>query len=346
MSPNNQSFILRAVFVVIAMIVGVAAAKGLTASPLIGALIGGVFALLVVILDGAIVNLSFRQFSHGTIGLVIGLICGVMINYALGALYQLLEAMEIDTTIPQVMINMTLGYLGMSLAMRANQQEFSFLIPYVRFRQDSAQDSPLLVDSNIIIDGRIPRICKTGFLSGALVVPRFVLDELHVLADSNDPIKSGRGKRGLETLKDMQQSRSLEVTIQEDHSQSPSNVSGEATDTKLIQLAKRLGARLLTNDANLGKVAQLQDVTVLNLNLLSKAMRPGILPGDPLQIKLVKEGKDDKQAVGYLDDGTMIVVNNAVEHLGELVDVVIGSPLQTSAGRLIFAELKKAQSSS
>ena len=319
------------------MTVGAAFAKGMTGSLWIGVVAGGVAAALVVWLDSAIVNLSFRQFSHGMIGLVIGLFCGVMINDALSALYQLLEAMEIDATIPQVMINMTLGYLGMSLAMRANQQEFSFIIPYVRFRQDSAQDSPLLVDSNIIIDGRIPRICKTGFLSGALVVPRFVLDELHVLADSNDANKSARGKRGLETLKDMQQSRSLEVTIEEDYSANPS----EATDTKLIQVAKRLGARLLTNDANLGKVAQLQEVTVLNLNYLCKAMRPGVLPGDPMQIKLVKEGKDDKQAVGYLDDGTMIVVNNAGQYLGETVDVIIGSPLQTSAGRLIFAELNQ-----
>ena len=240
-------------------------------------------------------------------------------------------------TIIPVAIQLAFGYWGMSLAIRANRQEFSFLIPYVRFRQDSAQDSPLLVDSNIIIDGRIVQICATGFLSGALIVPRFVLDELHVLADSPSSIKQERGKRGLEYLQEMQETPSLEVTIQEDY-----HSGDDLTDTKLIDLAKRMGARLLTNDRNLGRVAQVQGVTVLNLNDLARAMRPSVAAGDPLSIKLVKEGKEEHQAIGYLEDGTMVVVNSANQYLGETVDIIMGSPLQTSAGRLIFAELAES----
>ncbi len=344
MPPLNPTTLFRAAFVVLAIIFGIVAAGGLDVSTFLGALVGAVFGAGVVLLDIAMKNFTFRRFSHATVGLMVGLLGGLLVNYLIRLVFVLLNEASAEGSpitpemeiVTQVAIYLAFGYWGAALAMRANRQEFSFIIPYVRFRQDSAQDSPLLVDSNIIIDGRISKICETGFLSGALVVPRFVLDELHLMADSKDSIKRERGKRGLETLNEMQQSALLEVTIQEDYNQ-----TDEPTDTKLIQLAKRLGARLLTNDSNLGKVAQLQGVTVLNLNQLMTAMRPNVLPGDPMQIKLLKEGKDEHQAVGYLDDGTMIVVNNAINHLGETVEVIIGSPLQTSAGRLIFAELQK-----
>lgn len=332
--------LLRLVFLTITVALGLTASTGLAEPLWVGAVGGGLFGIAVVLVESALRNVSFRQFSHATAGLLVGLFCGMLITYVLRNLFTLVgvtpEA-ELATTIIPVAIHLALGYWGMSLAIRANRQEFSFLIPYVRFRQDSAQDSPLLVDSNVIIDGRVARLCDTGFVSGALVVPEFVLDELHLLADSSDPTKRARGKRGLEYLREMQDTPTLDVTIQEsDHSH-----HDDPTDTKLFQLAKRLGARLLTNDRNLGRVAQLQGVTVLNLNELSQAMRPNVLPGEPMSLRLVKEGKDDHQAVGYLEDGTMIVVNQAIKHLGHTVDVVIGSPLQTSAGRLIFAELQE-----
>jgi len=334
--------ILCAVFILLTVALGVTSAIGLAANKWVGALGGGLVGLLIVLVDAGLKNISFRQFSNATFGLLVGMFCGMLINYVLGEVFKLdgnREELATTRTILPVAIQLAFGYWGMALAMRANRQEFSFLIPYVRFRQDSAQDSPLLVDSNIIIDGRIGRLCETGFLSGALVVPRFVLDELHVLADSPNDIKQERGKRGLEYLREMQETPSLEVTIQEDYHQHHE----ELTDTKLIELAKRLGARLLTNDRNLGRVALLQGVTVLNLNELAQAMRPNVVAGDPLSIKLVKEGKEDHQAVGYLEDGTMVVVNSAKDHLGETVGVVIGSPLQTSAGRLVFAELAESQ---
>jgi len=161
-----------------------------------------------------------------------------------------------------------------------------------------------------------------------------VLDELHVLADSPDPIKQERGKRGLQCLQDMEDKAGLDVTIHEDY-----QPKERLVDTKLVQLAKVLSARLLTNDANLGKVAELQGVSVLNLNHLARAMRPTITPGDEIELTLVKEGKDPHQAVGYLPDGTMIVVNHSIEQLGSTVNIVVGGALQTTAGRLIFAEI-------
>ncbi len=330
--------ILRLGFIAIAVGLGVTASIGLTTSKWLGALGGGVFGLAVVLLDAALTNLTFRQFSNATMGLLVGFFCGLLINVVLRELFALVGVTperDLILTIVGVAINVALGYWGVSLALRANRQEFSLLIPYVRFRQDSAQDSPLLVDSNIIIDGRVARICETGFLSGALVVPEFVLEELQLLADSPDPIKRQRGKRGLDYLREMQESPKLEVTIQAEL------LDDEPTDSKLLQMAKRLGARLLTNDRNLGRVAALQGVTVLNLDELAGAMRPTLSPGDPMSVKLLKEGKDSHQAVGYLEDGTMIVVNHAIEHLGKTVDIVVGSPLQTSAGRLIFAELSE-----
>lgn len=335
--------LLRLVFVIITTAIGVAVAVDLSLSKWSGALVGSAFGAAVILTEIGLRQLSFRQFSNATVGLLVGLFCGMLINFVLKELYGLIgelftvagrtELAPVSTILPMA-IHLALGYWGMSLAIRAHRQEFSFLIPYVRFRQESAQDSPLLVDSNVIIDGRVARICETCFLSGALVVPHFVLDELHLLADSGDAMKRKRGKRGLEYLREMQNHPGLEVTIQEDYYQ-----NDEPTDAKLVQLARRLGARLLTNDRNLGRVAQLQGVTVLDLNELTQAMKPSLLPGEPMALKLLKEGKDEHQAVGYLDDGTMVVVNHGIKHLGETVDVVIGSPLQTSAGRLIFAEL-------
>ena len=203
--------ILRLVFVLITIAIGVTtAAIDLTFSRWTGALGGAAFGIFVILVEGALRNLSFRQFSNATAGLLVGLFCGMLINHVLEELLDLVGVIPeagIATTIVPMAIHLALGYWGMSLAIRANRQEFSFLIPYVRFRQESVQDSPLLVDSNVIIDGRIARICETGFLSGALVVPRFVLDELHVLADSTEAMKRERGKRGLEYLREMQGTR-------------------------------------------------------------------------------------------------------------------------------------------
>ena len=237
----------------------------------------------------------------------------------------------------EIIVYCTFGFLGITLALRSNREEFAFLIPYVRFRQEGVEEQRLLVDTNILIDGRLPGICETGFLNASLVVPRFVLDELHLLADSPDPIRRERGNAWPRMPRNLARQPDLDVKIHEEY-----QPQDRPVDMKLVQLARTLGARLLTNDANLGRVAALQSVPVLNLNALAKAMRPAIIPGDEVELTLIKEGRDPHQAVGYLPDGTMIVVNHASTLMGQSVPVVVSSALQTTAGRLVFAELKSA----
>ena len=304
----------------------------------IGLLAGGGFAVLIILLEWGLRNFSFRQFSHGTIGLFVGFLSAWLLTQAFKDAN--LFSKESHRAIVELAIYFGFGFMGVMLALRSNREEFSLLIPYVRFRQDSLREQPLLVDTNVIIDGRIPRICATGFMNGTLVVPRFVLEELQKLADSKDEVREERGKRGLEALSQMRESSSLDITIHEDLMPDEKMV-----DAKLVALAKILGAKLLTNDVNLGKVASVQGVEVLNLNELAQAMRPVVVPGDEIRLQLVKEGKDSHQAVGYLPDGTMIVVNEAAKYLGQTEDVVVAGAVQTSAGRLIFAELKDSERS-
>ncbi len=299
---------------------------------LLGAILGTGFGLVIVLADRLLKGITLRTFSSATFGLLLGLFFSRLL-IASEVLRNTSEDMRWTVGLA---VYATFGYIGMMLAIRSNRDEFSLIIPYVRFRQDDVQDAPLLVDTNIIIDGRIEEICATGFLSGSLVVPRFVLEELQRLADSGDPIKRERGRHGLDTLNQMQKSSRLSVSIHESHSEGDMPV-----DTRLVQLAKMLQARLLTNDGNLCKIARLQGVSVLNLNDLANALRAAISTGDELELALVKEGRDAHQAVGYMPDGTMIVVNQARAFLGKTVHVVIAGTLQTTAGRLFFAELKK-----
>ena len=302
-------------------------------SQLLGAIGGTAFGLIIVLGDRLLKGITLRTFSSATFGLLLGF----FFSRLLLASDVLRNSSDTVQWIVGLTVYATFGYIGMMLAIRSNRDEFSLIIPYVRFRQTAVQDAPLLVDTNIIIDGRIEEICMTGFLSGSLVVPRFVLEELQRLADSADPIKRERGRRGLDTLNQMQKSSSLAVTIHDSVSEVTASV-----DSRLLQLSTMLQARLLTNDGNLCKIARLQGVSVLNLNDLANALRPSIATGDELEIALVKEGRDAHQAVGYLPDGTMIVVNHARPHLGETVHVTIAGTLQTTAGRLFFAELKKS----
>lgn len=299
---------------------------------LFGGILGAFFGFVIVMADRLLKGITLRTFSSATFGLLLGL----FFSRLLLASEVLKNTSETVRWTVGLAVYATFGYIGMMLAIRSNRDEISLIIPYVRFRQTEVQDAPLLVDTNIIIDGRIEEICATGFLSGSLVVPRFVLEELQRLADSGDPIKRERGRRGLDTLNQMQKSSNLAVSIHESHSEGDT-----AVDTKLVQLSKILQARLLTNDGNLCKIARLQGVSVLNLNDLANALRPAIATGDEIELALVKEGRDAHQAVGYMPDGTMIVVNQARAYLGKTMHVVIAGTLQTTAGRLFFAELKK-----
>ena len=331
MTPLLTINLLRTLFVVFTASIGTTIGISVLHSPWIGTLIGAAFGLTIVLADRLLKGFSLRLFSSATFGLFVGFLFSRLL-LASGILR---GAGDETSWFIGLIVYATCGYVGMMLAIRSNRDEFALVIPYIRFRRAIAQEEPLLVDSNIIIDGRLAELCATGFVSSSLIVPRFVLDELHRLADSKDPLKRERGKGAIDRLQQLKQNPALSVTIHETESDTELPV-----DTRLAQLAKLLDVRLLTNDSNLSGIARLQGVQVLNLHDLSRALRPALAPGQVVQITLAKEGRENHQAVGYLPDGTMVVVNHGRAHLGKLVTVTIGTPLQTSAGRLFFAELK------
>jgi len=330
MTPLLTINLLRALFVTFTACVGLMIGDGVYHHSWYGAMAGTAFGLGVVLGDRLLKGISLRVFSSATFGLLVGVIFAKLLLTS-GLLTMVSDQVQ---WMIGLIVYSTFGYLGMMLAIRSNRDEFALIIPYVRFRQATVQDAPLLIDSNIIIDGRISALCATGFLSSSLVVPRFVLDELQRLADSADSLKRERGRNALERLQQMQNDSGLSVIIHEGDDDPSTPV-----DTKLTQLAKLLDARLLTNDSNLCAIARLQNIAVLNLNDLSRALRPQLTAGDAIELPLVKEGRDAHQAVGYLPDGTMVVVNHARPHLGKTMPIVVVSTLQTSAGRLYFADL-------
>jgi uncharacterized protein YacL len=325
--------LLRVLFVTFSGLVGSLVTAELEENAIPGLLIGLVFGLALVLADRLLKGLSLRAFSSATLGLLLGLLFSNLLLASQVLRYQ----SEETQWIARLVVYCVFGYLGTMLAMRSNRDEFSLMIPYIRFARETTEHEPVVIDTNIVIDGRIAELCATGFLSRMLVVPRFVLNELQLLADSRDPTKRERGRRGLEILNQLQRSRELDLTI---HDANTEEIEA-TTDAQLVRVAKLLQARLLTNDQALCQVARLQKVAVLNLNDLAKALRPAVVPGDELELNLVKEGRDPHQAVGYLADGTMIVVNQARAQVGRAATVVISSALQTAGGRLIFAELKE-----
>lgn len=332
MTPLVTVNLLRVLFVTFCAAIGGIVGAELQQNALPGAVIGLIFGLCVVLIDRLLKGLSLRAFSSATFGLLLGLLFANLLMASDILRFQP-EAMQWAA---RLVVYCTFGYLGMMLAMRSNRDEFSLIIPYVRFARQTMQHEPLVVDTNVIIDGRIADLCATGFLSRSLIVPRFVLGELQTLADSRDPIKRERGRRGLDILNQLQRSKEVDLTIHE--------TTGDADlpiDARLVRVSKVLQARLLTNDNALCQVARLQQVAALNLSDLSRALRPVVVAGDELELNLVKEGRDTHQAVGYLPDGTMIVVNHARKHLGQVATVVVSSALQSAGGRLIFAELKE-----
>jgi uncharacterized protein YacL len=332
MTPLLTINLLRLLFVTFCAVIGSNISSALIGDSWPGLMLGIVFGLLVVLIDRLLKGFSLRLFSSATFGLLLGLLFATLLMASDVLRYQ----SETVQWAVRLIVYAAFGYLGMMLAMRSSRDEFSLIIPYVRFARETTQYEPLVLDTNIIIDGRMADLCATGFLSRSLIVPRFVLDELQTLADSRDPTKRERGRRGLEILNELQRTRELELTIHE----STGDDVDAVVDARLVRTAKVLKARLLTNDHALAQVARLQQVPVLNLADLARALRPTVVTGDEIELNLVKEGREPHQAVGYLPDGTMIVVNHARPHVGKIRTVVVSSALQTAAGRLIFAELK------
>lgn len=332
MAPILTVNLLRVLFVTFCAAIGGIVSVEVLERAVPGILFGVVFGLSIVLIDRLLKGFSLRAFSSATFGLLLGLFFANLLIASQVLRYQ----SETTQWAVRLIVYCAFGYLGMMLAMRSNRDEFSLIIPYVRFARETTQHEPLVVDTNVIIDGRVADLCATGFLSRALIVPRFVLGELQTLADSRDPMKRERGRRGLDILNQLQRSKEVDLTIHDSTGDDELPI-----DARLVRTAKLLQARLLTNDAALCQVARLQQVLALNLSDLSRALRPVVNAGDEIALSLVKEGRENHQAVGYLSDGTMIVVNHARPHLGTVATVVVSSALQSAAGRLIFAELKE-----
>lgn len=294
-----------------------------------GAGTGFVFGILLVIFEEIMKKISIRNLSAAVFGLMFGLFMAWIMNTAIKLIPmdpQLYSAI-------QVVVTLVFCYLGMVIALRG-KNEFNLIIPYVKFSRQDQRDEIIILDTSVIIDGRIADMCKTEFISGRFVVPRFVLRELQEIADSEDELKRNRGRRGLDMLSKMQKNPTVAVRIHDEDFPELKDV-----DAKLIKLARVLGAKIFTNDYNLNKIAQLQGIKVLNINELANSLKQVVLPGESLEIRIIKEGKEMNQGVGYLEDGTMVVVDNTRHLIGQLIKVVVTSVLQTQAGRMIFARL-------
>ena len=309
MTPQLTVNLLRVLFVTFCTAVGSIISNEAQGNALPGMLAGVVFGLFLVLADRLLKGFSLRAFSSATLGLLLGLFFANLLLASQVLRYQS-ETMQWAAVWLFIAPLATSARCSRCGAIATSSRSSSLTCDSHARRRNTNRSS---IDTNVIIDGRIADLCATGFLSRSLIVPRFVLDELQTLADSRDGIKRERGRRGLEILNQLQRSREIELTIHDSGQEGDGDLQ---VDARLVRVAKLLQARLLTNDQALCQVARLQQVPVLNLNDLSRALRPVVVAGDELELNLVKEGRDPHQAVGYLPDGTMIVVNHARPHVG------------------------------
>ena len=299
--------------------------------PWMGAGVGVICAMVLIGIEASLRGVSVRGLSS----MVFGLLLGVFMAKLVSDIIALLPLGEFWQSIFRVISTLIFSYLGAVMALRG-KDEFNIIIPYVRFKRQDLRDGVILLDTSAIIDGRIADIYKTNFLTGRLVVPRFVLNELQRISDSEDSIKRQRGRRGMEILRSMQKDSVTDVRIQEEDMAGDQDV-----DIKLVRLAKIMEARVCTVDFNLNRIASIQGVEILNLNELVNAVKAVVFPGEVMDVRLIKEGKEADQAIAFMDDGTMIVVSDGKKLIGQKVKVNVSSVLQTQAGRMIFARMIK-----
>ncbi|PJA61154.1 MAG: hypothetical protein CO162_07785, partial [bacterium (Candidatus Ratteibacteria) CG_4_9_14_3_um_filter_41_21] len=294
-----------------------------------GALVGFGGSVIIVGMEMLLQKISVKRLLLAALGLISGLVTAILLsNFIL-----LIPVEKMVELYIRFGLYFAFCYLGVMIAVR-QAKEVGFLFPYLSEKKQEGKGI-LIIDSSVIIDGRLYDICKIGFLPYTLIVPNFIIQELQTIADSSNDLKRQKGRRGLEMLNKMRKDSSLNVRVHEIGF--PELIE---TDSKLVKLALAMNGKILTNDYNLAKVAEVQNVEVLNLNNLATLLKPKLLAGETFRLKIIREGKEETQGVGYLEDGTMVVVENGKEAVGKTVDIIINSTIQTVSGRMIFAELK------
>ena len=354
----SADFIFRIIGMVVFSIAGAYAGNGLSyynpSQPLLFtisfALVGALFGLVVTPylttrpirgLRALLARLSAETLFSGLIGLVAGLLTAALLAFPLSLLPP-----PLGKILPFLGV-LLFGYFGVAIFVMRQADIISILGGIASRRENGSPASggqanrTILLDTSVIIDGRVADVAKTGFLPGTLLIPRFVLNELQYIADSPDGLRRARGRRGMEVLSELQKAASVLVRI------SDIDVQGiREVDDKLVVLGKQLKSPVLTNDYNLNRVAELQGVTVLNINELANAVKSVVLPGEVLNMNVFQEGKEPGQGVGYMDDGTMVVVENGKEYIGEYMDIHVTKVLQTAAGRMIFGRVDESNGKS
>lgn len=307
----------------------------------IGSLVGKRLDRVMNWLESAVQKMPGFDLFISVLGLVIGLFIALLVSIPFGSISNSLVRLFLT-----IFTFVILGFLGLRVSLY-KKDDFRSLFHFFGSGKKPLIASSVqnhcdkILDTSVIIDGRIADVCKTGFIEGHLNVPRFVLGELQGIADSEDPLKRNRGRRGLDVLRILQREPKIEVVISDSDYPDIADV-----DAKLVQFAKETGGVVLTNDYNLNKVAELQGVRVLNINELANAIKPVVLPGEEMQVLVLREGKEIGQGVGYLDDGTMIVIDGGKNYLGREIDVMVTSVLQTPAGKMIFTKPKDLEANS
>jgi len=300
--------------------------------------------LVVTILAIAVEWLTPKKTLSALAGIFFGLLVGMLISWAMSRVIEMLNLLFFgfgEDTLQMVtwLMGVCICYLTISLVIRT-KDDVRFVIPYVEFSRQTKGLRPLVLDTSVIIDGRIADIAETKLFDAPLIVPRFVLNELQLIADSPEKIKRNRGRRGLDMLNKLQSSSNIEVKI--DDTPPPGMEEHAGVDQKLIAFSKNGDGRLVTNDFNLNKVATLRGVDVININELANALKTVTLPGETMRVKILRLGEESHQGVGYLDDGTMVVVEGANNRIGQTIPITVTSSLQTSAGRMIFGKYENS----
>ncbi len=345
-------WILRACFLLVAMGIGGTLA---TNSDLQTAQRFGVFlffligAALIVVADIMVKSKRIDIISSLYFGLLVGLFLTYIVGLALTPLFNNLQDnfVKDEMVDPRLIQSVVMSFIGVAICylcisvLWQTKNDFRFVIPYIEFSKDVKGLKPFVLDTSVVIDGRIADLVDTGVIDNQLVMPRFVLAELQGIADSSDKMRRSRGRRGLDVLNRLRSNGRVDFKI---YDRELPEMDGQPVDMKLLQLARHLNGKVVTGDFNLNKIAKLQNVPVINLNEIANSLKPVFLPGEEIAITIVKAGEGPGQGVGYLEDGTMIVIEDGRSHIGQQVEIVVTSMLQTSAGRMVFGKFNKVES--